>query len=555
MNRRRTRYVVGTLLVVAVVARGGLAAEDGTLLFAGRDSSNDPLVYAALALGLHETGLPLAFPFSGGAPTTSPYLPSGVMAGLHALGVPMLDVAMRLLPLVDAASLALAAVALVRALGGSPAAAALGGTLVVLGGEPSLWLRLLGAQHLDTWTFFGPYLFAFNPGAAALQLAFAAMLLVITMGPDPRRAGWVVGLLVAAVFETKLFVWAPLFAGLLGVALVAPPPSLASGLRRAAAVAGLAVLPSLVEKLAWARALAGREVTGLVACPGCLPRYLADAAFGSRELSFALFEGFTATQLLEPGVLVGTFAGVALLLAVALGARTVALPALRHGSRGAGAAPGRAAACRWIGLAAALGLAGALVFTTRPHYLNGAQFAWIATCGLWPFAAPTLGRWWSGRRIVPLVLVAALVLPGTWHALVRLGFAAPGAVAVSSEELALVRELRSLSAPDEVVLEPSMLQSTDFPSPVTWHAGRPVYLSLLSAAQLLPEPELFARHERLVAVFAGTDRAAAAVAIRESGARWLYAPAAWPLRFEPGPELAIAVRNPAGVVYRVVDGP
>ena len=58
-------------------------------------------------------------------------------------------------------------------------------------------------------------------------------------------------------------------------------------------------------------------------------------------------------------------------------------------SRSSRLAPGDVVVHRWMGLAAALGLAAAMLFTTRPHYLNGAQFAWIATCGLWPFAAPT----------------------------------------------------------------------------------------------------------------------------------------------------------------------
>lgn len=550
--------LAAALLVVAVVARGGLPGPEGGLVFHGRDSTNDPLVYSAIALELFEGGLPLAYPFTGGASTTSTYLPYGTMVGLHAFGVPMLDVNLRVLPLAEAWVLGLTGVALVRRLGGGPGAAALGAGLVLLGGDPGAWLgplaSLVGreAQALDGWGLFGPYLLAFNPATSALQLAFAALLLLGGPAGAGRRVAMVAGGLVAAAFETKLFVWAPLLGALVAVAWIRPPAALATRLRLASVVAAAASLPSLVEKALWADAFRGRDVTAFVACPGCLPRYLADASLGSRELGFEGFVAFSFAQLLEPRVIVETAAASVLLLVVALGARAFGVPVLWRGARADDG--GRAAIHRVLGMAAALGLAGALTFTTAPHYLNGAQFAWLATVGLWPAAAIALARGAARRRLAACVGAALLMLPGTWRCLVDLGVAAPRQAFVPAAELALVEALRARSAPGELVLEPSMLANTDFPSPVTWLAGRPVALSLLSAVQILPEAELLARHRQLVAVFAGVDARAGRAAIAASGARWILAPALWPLRFDPGPGVEVVLRRPAGTLYRVRPG-
>lgn len=550
--------LAASVLVGCVVGHGGMFAADGDLVFWGRDTTNDPLVYTALALQVHETGLPLTYPFASGVATTSTYAQYGVMAALHTFGVPMLDVTFRVLPWLDAFALGLAAVALVRALGGGGMAAALGGALVLLGGDPSFWLRPLGAllgrtvQALDTWAYFGPYLFAFNPGTAALQLAFAAFLVIVALRPNARAHAIVAGLLVAGLFETKLFVWAPVFSGLCAVAWLRPPVASKRSLRLSAVIAGVAVLPFLLEKLVWATRLRDLEATQLKLCPGCLPRYLVDAAFGNQELSFRVFETFAFAELLDPRTLGFIAFSVVLTGAFALGARAVALPGLWRGAQGGeGSDDAQVVLRRWVLAAAGFGLGAAMLFTTGPHYLNGAQFAWIATAGLWPFAALAFARWWRERRVAALVAALALIVPGTWHALVDLGVRAPEAARVSANELALVARLRELAAPDDVVLEPSLLSNTDFPSPVAWYAGRSVYLSLLSAAKVLPKAEVYARHERLREVFAGDDRAAALAAIHASAATWVFVPAAWPLRFEAGPELERVERGAGGTLYRV----
>ena len=297
------------LLVAAVVGRSGLADAGGTLRFLGRDSTDDPIVYAAAALRLLLSGLPLTHPFAAGAPATAQYVGLAGLAGLHAIsGVPMLDLAFRCLPAFDAIGAALAAVALARALGATPAGAGAAGGLLVLGGGAPYVVPWLGAalgravQPLDSWAFFGPYLLAFNPIAAALGGLFAAFLLLADPAARTRTAPAVcAGLLVASLFETKLFLFAPAFAGLAATALLRPPAELARPLRLATALALAGALPSLVEKALAARSAAGVGGIGFALCPGCLPRYLLNASLGSHDVSFEIFKTFRLAACSIPG--------------------------------------------------------------------------------------------------------------------------------------------------------------------------------------------------------------------------------------------------------------
>jgi hypothetical protein len=543
------------LLVHAVVARSGLADARGDLLFYGRDSTNDPLVYAAMALRLAAEGLPLQLPFASGGPGPAPYASYAVLAGLWLTsGADVLDLAFRVVPLFDAVLASLAAVVLARALGGGPLAAGVAGVLLALGGDAGALLAPLGAglglsiQPLDSWALFGPYLAAFNPIAAATHTWLAACALVAGLRGGERAAPVVAGLLVAALFELKLFLWVPAVGALVLVAFARPPIRLARPLRRAALVALAGSLPSLADRALWVLRLHGRDETALQICVGCLPRYLADAAWGSHELSFASFRGFRTAHLLDPGVLVATVVAGLLVLPFALGARAFALPVLRAGCRNES---GLGAALRLLGAAAGLGLGAAFAVVTTPHYLNGAQFAWAATFGLWPLAALQLERLWRARRRAACTSVAVLAFASTPHVLGPLGYGAPIWQRVGSTERELLAHLPVSDGPRKVVLEPSMLADTDRPSPVPWLTGHPVYLSLLSAVQSLPAAERERRFVQIARVFVERDRAAALEAIRESGVGWVYAPAPFPLRFEPGDALEVVARSPAGTLYRV----
>lgn len=578
------------LLVHAVVGRSGLADASGALVFQGRDSTNDPLVYGAVARQLAETGLPLTMPFAGNWPAPGSYGHYAVEAGLHRLsGLSTLALSFRVIPYSDAAWLALSGVALARALGGGAVAAAAAGVLLVLGSGASFLLAPLAAvfggsvRSLESWALFGPYLAAFNPGAAGLHAWLAAALLLTgrrrhpaATGPPapaaadappsnggsasapsaraapPRSlssaAAVLAGLLVASLFEWKVFLWAPALAALLVVAVGMPPGARAGRWRLAGAVGLLASLPSLLDRLVGSQA-GGGDDTGLAVCVACMPRYLADAAWGSGDVSFALFRD-AAQGPSELPVLAASAVAVAVL---ALGARLIGVVALWRGARGDGCEAG---VHRWIGLSAAVGLGGAFVLVTPPHYLNGVQLAWAATFGLWIHVGLQVGAWSRARRFVPAMLALALALPGSHLVLDRLGYRAPVWMRVSAEERALFGELARLAGPRDVVLEPSMLIDTDRPSPLPALQGVPVHLSLLSAVQSLPDAERERRFARLLAVFVGSDAEAARRAVAESGARFVYAPAGWRLPFASAPWLEPVLRSPAGRVFRVrgVDG-
>jgi len=557
------------LLVVAVVARSGLegprdaGGTPGDLLFYGRDSTHDPAVYAAMALRLAQDGLPLTLPFAGGRATTATYVPYAVLAGVHgASGADMLDVAFRAVPAFDAVFAALAACALAARLGAGAFGAGAAGVLLALGSEASFLAAPLGAlagravQPLDSWALFGPYLLAFNPIAPALGawLAAGVLLAAAPASSTPRRAAVVAGLLVASLFETKLFLWAPAIAGLAGAALLAPAAAVRTS-RIAFAAALLGSLPSLVEKAIWARRAAGASETGFHLCAGCLPRYLADAAWGSHELAFTLFREARAHDALDPAIVASTLGAGALVLALVLGARLAAAPAIRAAWRAArpgdAAEAGRQSAVRAISLAALAGLVLSFLVVVSPHYLNGAQFAWSATFGLWPLVGVALGRWREAARPLPVALVLGLALPSSAAMLARLGFGAPPGLRVSGAERELLAALARAVPPGEVVLEPSMLESPDRPSPVPWIAGRPVYLSLLSAVQSVPAAEREARFDRLVAVYAEDDAGRARAALAESGARFLLATPRWTPRWDFRGVLEPIARSEAGTLYRV----
>lgn len=567
--------LAAALLVHAVVARSGLPNASGELVFFGRDSTNDPLVYGAVGLRLAELGLPLVAPFAGDWPVQGSFGHFALRAGLHLLsGASMLELSFRTLPLFDGAALTLSGAALAWRLGGGALAAGAAGVLLALGAEASFLLApaasLFGVavRPLDSWALFGPYLAAFNPGTAALQAWLAAALLLAGPGARgaprgsgrpgaaaPSRAAAVAaGLLVASLFEWKVFLWAPVLAALLAVAWLATPRPARGAFRLASGVALLGSLPSLLHRLL--SEVARGDETTLTVCVACLPRYLAESAWGGGDLSFALYRDFAAGDLAQPGFWLAALPATLVVAAVGLGARLAGVPQLWRGARGGDAAAG---VQRWIAAGAVLGLGGALLLASPPHHLNGAQLAWAATFGLWPFVALQLERWLRARRLLPAALVAGLALPGSQLALGRLGYDAPVSLRVRPGERALLSELSALAGSRDVVLEPSMLLDPDRPSPLPALEGVPVRMSLLSAVQVLPQAEQDRRIEELAAVFAGDDAARAGAALARSGVRFVYVPAGMRLRYDPGSVMEPALRSEAGRVFRVpaspVEGP
>lgn len=562
--------LAASLLVGIVVFRSGHLDAAGDLVFYGKDAVNDPLLYSATAGLLAENGLPLVSPYASDSARVGHVLFFGVLAGLRVLSATLLAplgsvateatllapfaVVFRALPWLDVTSLGIAAFALARRLGARPAGAAAAGVLVVLGGEAWALTRAAAAafglegQDLLAWAFFGPLLTPVNPVAACMQTLFVAALLLVQLPALPTRGTVLAGLLVGASAELKLFGWAPALAGLVAAALL--PPAGVARAARIAAISALALsLPSLLEKVLFASRLGDRMTVGFGLCPGCLPRYLLEASFGGHDLSFAVFEEFRGTQLLDPGFLASGLLYAVVFLVVVFGARVLALPSLRRGVQAA--APGVAFVQRWILLFSLAGVVLAMGVASGPHHLNAGQFLWPALFALSLELGLAIGAWLDARRFWLAGLALAIALASPALTLARMGVAAPVLLRVSGAERELLGALSARSAPDEIVLEPSWLQHPDYPAPVGWLAGRQVLLSTDAAAAYLPSYERLFRHDQLRRVFTSADRVSALRAVEATGARWIYAPAAWPLRFEPAPDLEVVASNAAGTLYRV----
>jgi hypothetical protein len=552
--------LASAVLVGAVVARSGVVRPTGELVFYGADSVTDPLFYSAVTGQLLQRGLPMTMPYASGLPPITGHVVFyAVDAGLRAMGIAnALDVVFRVRPLLDVSALGLTAFALVRALGGSGLAAAAGALLLLLGGGISgpvtALLNGVGleARPLYTWVGTSSFLLAFNSVAPALQACFAALMLLARLGREGGRAAVVAGVLVASVFETKLFLWPPFAAGLVAVALIRPPPPLARPLRLAAGASVLCVLPSLAEKFAFAMRTAGDYVAGFRPCLGCFPRYMWNASVGSGDRSYALFESFAASDWLRPELWLASAGAFLFYAALALGVRWIAAPALwRGGWSQRDSPPGSRAVHRVIAWAAPLGLALAASVGTEPHWLNAGLFSWSAAFGTWPVLGLSIGRWRAEGRTLRIALVVALALSTSLGWIWTQGYRAPPRRGAGPQERELLATLAGGSGAGDVVLEPSFLVDPGWLSPVAWLAERPVYLSFASVAAYLPEEERERRVRVLEAVFAGTDRDAALAAIRASHARFVYAPWMTPLGFAPGDALEPLAGNAAGTVYRV----
>jgi hypothetical protein len=365
----------------------------------------------------------------------------------------------------------------------------------------------------------------------------------------------VAGLLVAAVFELKVFLWLPFAVGLAVAAALRPTRDGdgASALRTAAVWAWIGALPALAATLSVARAMEGRFESGLAACLGCFPAWVLDRSFGG-SAGRDWFAAPSWADLIDPRAWAVGLGAMGVWAVIHLGVRGLALPplwrALRDPERGDEG--GRAVLCV-LGAAGIVGLVLTFATATRPYPLNAGQFAWAASFGLWPVLGLVLGRAAQrGGRLV-LLTVGALAVPTGLFWILGQGLRAVPHHIVSLDERILLETLRDSSRPGERVLEPSLRMGEGRLSPVPWLARRPVYASLGAIADYLA-PDERARRERVVAdAFESPDPVVAMAAIRASGARLVYSPAERPLSFAPGPGLRLVRANPAGAILRVVE--
>ena len=377
------------LLVVAVVGRSALPDGDGALAFLGRDCANDPFVYGAFALALRD-----AWPAARQSVRRRRSGAGFVRALRRARrprvgsGAAIPDLVYRVLPLTETLALAVTAIAFVRALGAPRLAWLLAPALLLLGGDPSPWLAPLGrvlgfaVQRLDSWSLFGPYLLSINPIAAGMQTLLCAYLLWRSRRGTRRRDAIAAGLLVGALVEIKLFLWAPAIAGCSASRCCGRLPVRGGSLRWSAGAAALASLPSLVEKLAWVgrRAFATKRASGSVS-----------AAY--RATSWTR-RGERRSSPSRSSARVRPRSRRAFCWHVPSSWRS---PSARARSRSENCCVERAAATaivyRQLAVGSLLGFTFAFAIGTPPHFLNAAQFAWIATFGLWPLLAIAMARW------------------------------------------------------------------------------------------------------------------------------------------------------------------
>jgi hypothetical protein len=560
--------LAAALLAWSVAARSGLAQPGGEIAFFGRHTTSDPLVYAGTAVRLLEAGLPTDAPWAAGLPLAGQLGFLGWLAGLVAVGpLDLLDATFRVRPALDVLGLAVSALALARALGASLPGATAAALVLLLGGDLSphahRLLAMLGvtALPLEVWGFGQSFVLALNPIAPGLQTLFAAALLLARPGrggagaSEERRRALAAGLLVASCFEMKAFLWPP-FA--LGLAAAALRPSAATPIRVAAAGAWGAALPVVAARLLWPSGGGAWAELTPAACIGCFPRFVWEWAFGSHRAPHALFEGAGLATLTDPRAWTAGLAAMAFYAAVHVGARSFALPDLVACARGRGAAgasggppPAIADVAYAFGFAALAGLLLAFAVTTPPHPVNAAQFAWSASFALVPALGLPLGRWIAGRAWVRLAGFALLALPAGLLWIAGQGLLAPVFLRVSQDEQILMRALRQHSSPRHVVLDPTPLIDGSRVSPVGWLARRPLLLSLEGMALYLSPSERARRRGLLEAVFAPAPASGALAALRESGARFVFAPAARPLAADVARTLDLVQANAAGAVYRV----
>jgi hypothetical protein len=546
------------LVVAAIVGRSGLVGPDGAVVFVGRHPTHDSLVYAALAAQVPSAGLPLPNPFVEGIANRGHSLFFAELAGLARVsGLDTVDVAFRLRPALDVASLVLTAFALARRLGATSAGALLGALLVLLGGgfaEPALWIaRAFGARlnELEIWAYGTSFLVPFNPIAPGAQTAWSALLL-LSAGAVSRPAAVVAGLLLASVFELKATLWVSLLPAVVLAAWTLRPRNGMRAARLAAGVALAVSLPLLLVSPGVVPIEGEASDTTLRFCFACLPRYAIGSAIQDPFALARLFDVFSASSLASGRFWIGSLASSALYLGITLGPRLLAWPVRPEGFGRHPTTSGAAFAARALGLSLAIGAIGTCLFHTPPHFVNAGQFAWCASLGVWLLLAVRIGRWVDEGRVLRAALVVAIALPsGLWW-IVAQGAGAPVVDRVTPAERRLAAAVAEHVPPDATVLEPSLLVEPARASPIAWLAGRRLYASKTGMVAYLAPEERARRIELLQRVYGSADRATAEAALADTGARFVVRSPGLGAALDGSPMLRPLFANESGTLSEIV---
>jgi hypothetical protein len=468
-------------------------------------------------------------PLFAGVPLSYSFYPplAGLLLQLYG-GQTALSASLLALPVAGFAFLALALDALLREWGhASVLARALTLLLCVLGGDLSFLFPTAGvigggrSAHFLAFCSFSSESLYYNPWVFGLPLVLVCVVLAGRWLQGRGRGWlWLSAWCLAALWQTKVFAWAPLLLGAAAASLLLRHRRLAW----LAAVSALLTAPWAATSLA-SRAGGFRPFVLAPFCPVML-------ALGAHPDWRALGDWCASPDwwVRWPAALAGT----AIVLVGGLGVRLIGLPDLLRRARSETTA--------WLALAMASAIALSLTVGGRPTLLDCVQFLMLPQLLLWAFAGPRVAGWIAGggaRRAVAIALaLVACISPSTY--VLRKTFPSRSSSAFDRFRVLLPAETLAAAAwLSRTGPERSRLVA-DWRSGVADPGGRrPLYVAVLANKRLVAhaenahvEPALADERRRMVAELYDTSDAARAEALLDAlHADWLWVDAARPLRF------------------------
>ena len=532
-----------------VVNAGDVREVDGGLMFRAGFDVSDRAFYALVAQEVARATPPaIQHPLFSGLPLAYSFFPSllGVLLR-DVAGASVLPTFLVSLPVASLVFIGLAADALLLEMGvASRLARGLTTLLVVMGGDLSFLFDLRNptalerTRHFLAFHSFSAECLYYNTWGLGLPVALAALILAhrfIKEGGLGRLllAGFVAG----ALWETKVFAFAPLLLG-----------------------AGVMAVVGRRARLAWLAVASGAFALPWVALTflgGTTSRGspLAISPLYPVRMSLALIPTFEKIgQAVQPGSLVvrslWMAAAIALFLIGGFGVRLVGIPRL------VGACRGRRTFDLYLCGVLAVAVLMSLLLVGRPVATDGAQFLILAHLLSWLYAGPALAEVLAGRRIVPTALGMALVLAAL---VAPLGYFARKAWPEwltpphSADRLWLTLGHDTVAAAGWLATRPPGGERLLLPldgDPEDLGGLKPLYVAALAnrrlaafAADFSVDPSAAQeRREAAREVYETGDAATATAAIDRLQVRWVWESAARPLRFPPsGLALRFASRS------------
>ena len=429
------------------------------------------------------------------------------------------------LPAIGVVFVGLAVTGLLAEWGASRAARVVTTLLVALGGDLSFLTAtrnrtgLERSSHFFAFHSFSAEALLYNPWVWGLPLTLAAIILARRwLAAGRLRELALHGLVLGALFQTKVFAFLALMAGSLLAALV-----LRSGRQAAMAAAGLlGGAPWL-----WLTALSpsGRGGWPLVLDPLRPVRLSLDVNATLRSAASAFGEA-------GPLVLV---LGAVMFLVGGFGVRLVGLPYMLRRARSD--ASGLHA---FVALTMATAACASLLVRGHPMAVDGIQFLMLTQYLAWLYAGPALVAWlprapWLVLPLTGLALVAPVTSLARKIAPAR--FTAPGSldrvwVTLRPDTLAACEWRRARSDPRDRVVLPLA------GDPENVGGMKPLLVAALARRRLVaysaplgvPLEGVALRSEWTRRVYEETDGAVVQDALDRLGAQWIWEDAARPLR-------------------------